>query len=402
MSSILIVDDDRKRAQQIKSSINLANLGIEENSIELSYSLHDARVKLKQKTYSSVFLDMALPTFDNEDEIDLNAGISLLNEIGRGRLNTPIRIFGFTAINEGIESKNTEFELLGFKLFYSPPGDLSWIGTITHQLKYSISAFNASKENKKDIAIITVHGIRTFGSWQERLTNIIRAKVKPQKMEPLNFKFTEIDFFTFIIPPLRKKIINRLYCDLNQWIECNSAKEIVCFSHSFGSYILIKALETFKDDSLTKNISLIVLSGSVLHKDYNFQKLHSVCDATIINECGVNDMPLLLSEALIIGTGMAGKVGFRKLNTSRFINRYYKGGHSYFFDPDSTFMTTKWAPLIDGKHEYTLSDENVSISFLQSTLIFLSKGSAKIKWIYYALPITYIIHLVIDYFQTYK
>ncbi|MEV3837926.1 hypothetical protein [Aeromonas dhakensis] len=153
-----------------------------------------------------LFLDMALPTFDDDNNVDVDAGILLLNEMRRGRLNTPIKIFGFTALNDGIEEKNKEFEQLGFKLFYSPPGDLSWLGIITHQLDYSISAFRISTK-EKDIAIVTVHGIRTFGSWQERLINLIRNQLKPKLLEPLNFKFTGIDFFTFMIPPLRKKIV---------------------------------------------------------------------------------------------------------------------------------------------------------------------------------------------------
>lgn len=397
MSEILIIDDDKSRAQQIKGNILSINQDIHESSIELSHSLHSARVNLKNKSYASVFLDMALPTFDDDNNVDVDAGILLLNEMRRGRLNTPIKIFGFTALNDGIEEKNKEFEQLGFKLFYSPPGDLSWLGIITHQLDYSISAFRISTK-EKDIAIVTVHGIRTFGSWQERLINLIRNQLKPKLLEPLNFKFTGIDFFTFMIPPLRKKIVYRLHEDLKAWMNEHSTKNIICFSHSFGTYILIKALELFEDEHLTNNISLIVLSGSVLHKDYNFTKLNKVCNATIINECGVNDFPLLLSEAFIIGTGMAGKVGFRRLNTSKFINRYYNGGHSYFFDAESKFIKENWLPLIDGKSELMLSDENIKVNFIQGLLMSTSRVSAKIKITYYIIPLIYVLHLTYNYF----
>ncbi|MGL5495386.1 MAG: hypothetical protein ACRDCQ_00155, partial [Aeromonas sobria] len=278
----------------------------------------------------------------------------------------------------------------------SPPGDLSWLTIINPQLNYAISAHKAAPNIEKDIAIITVHGIRTFGSWQERLTNLIKEANIYEQVEPLNFKFTGIDLFRFIFPPLRKKIINRLHDDLSAWLNENRAKKIVCFSHSFGTFILIKAIEKFADKSLTENISLIVLSGSVLKRDYDFGIVKKLCNASIINECSVYDIPLLLSESLIIGTGMAGKVGFNKLNTSKFVNRYYSGGHSYFFDSNNEFMKKMWLPLIKNQGAIISGEDNIKVGIFHQLLIDIAKLSSKIKYIYYAALVWLLLHFFLQ------
>ena len=45
---------------------------------------------------------------------------------------------------------------------------------------------------------------------------------------------------------------------LTIWLNENKTKRIVCFSHSFGTYILIKAFEAIEDKSILKNVDLII------------------------------------------------------------------------------------------------------------------------------------------------
>jgi hypothetical protein len=53
---------------------------------------------------------------------------------------------------------------------------------------------------------------------------------------------------------------------------------------------------------------------------------------------GLDDKILFLSEALVPNTGMAGRIGFYGLNNNRFVNRYFKGGHSHYFEEMKNFM----------------------------------------------------------------
>nr|QKQ34334.1 hypothetical protein HPE44_07135 [Escherichia coli] len=68
------------------------------------------------------------------------------------------------------------------------------------------------------------------------------------------------------------------------------------------------------------------------------------CNA-IINDCAVSDYILLLCKMLVIGLGDAGRKGFIEPNDGVFINRYFKGGHSTYFE-DKDFIEVNWLPLI--------------------------------------------------------
>ncbi|MEZ9431644.1 hypothetical protein AB4247_25645, partial [Vibrio splendidus] len=88
MPKFLVVDDDMKRRKYI-INILTQELGILESSIDEADNKQSARAKLKQQFYVAVFLDMALPLFEDSDSPDPSAGASILNEITKGRLKKP-------------------------------------------------------------------------------------------------------------------------------------------------------------------------------------------------------------------------------------------------------------------------------------------------------------------------
>ena len=67
----------------------------------------------------------------------------------------------------------------------------------------------------------------------------------------------------------------------------------------------------------------------------------------MVNECGDSDIPLIASQFLIWGTGMAGRLGFRAMTgaDAGLTNRFYRGGHSLCFERPG-FMTVRWVPLL--------------------------------------------------------
>lgn len=98
----------------------------------------------------------------------------------------------------------------------------------------------------------------------------------------------------------------------------------------------MNTLSSIENPNLLKNISLIVLSGSVLKRDFNFKWVLENSEAIIINECASKDGALLFSEMFSRGTGMAGRLGFSYFSPSRIINRFHIGRHSGFFDKNSS------------------------------------------------------------------
>lgn len=380
MSSILIIDDDKNRNNEINT-----RLSSEINSDFYSaHTLSEARRLLKKNHYTAIILDMALPLYEDSENIEHNAGILLLNEIQRGRYKTPNRIIGITAFKDNLREKEEKFSTLGFSLHYSPPGDMSWINKAITQIKYSINATN-SIEKSRDLAVLTVHGINTFGDWQERLYKKISNRYPEKELSHLCFKFTRFDIAKFLVPAMRDSIVDKFLLDFKAWQENNNCKKIVCFSHSFGTYILMHSLEQL-DKEHTENIELIVLSGSVLKRSHDFSKIRKNKNLRIVNDCAINDKTLLISKAIVMGTGMAGKVGFQGLSDDQMSNRFFSGGHSMFFDKEKNHMDKLWLPLLEENSKIEGIPFESKYPTSEIVLENIAKFSAKVKYLYYFSP----------------
>lgn len=377
MTKVIIIDDDVVRHKLIKRNI-IDTFKLSEEQIDSAYSLSEARLSLRKITYTVVFLDMALPNYtDNISDINPWAGVKILNEIATGKISSPEKVIGYTALDENLEEKEEKFSGIGFTLDYATAHDISWLSKRKQSIDYSIKRSKLSKKIEKDFAILTVHGIRTFGSWQDRLFNEVRINFEDKQVEHLEFKFTGIDFFTFLIPSLRKKIIERLVSELETWLSENKAREIYCFSHSFGTYLTVKALEKIETGNGIESIKYLVLSGSVLDQDYDFLNLRHLNDMKVINDCAVGDIPLLFSEGFVLDAGMAGVTGFRGISANKVKNRFFPGGHSIFFDRKNDFIRKNWLPLFND--EIVISDIDVQVSVWQEVLMLLARVLSKLK-----------------------
>lgn len=384
MSKVLIVDDDEIRSAVVKQKLE-DKIGSELEVIDVVDCIQRARVLMKQKHYTAVFLDMALPLYSNDKKIDEKAGVKLLGQVLRNRFKTPNRIIGYTALEKNVEAMEEEFSDVGFKLFVSKAGDYSWVDKAIKQVLYTLAAIGSTDVAEKDMALVTIHGILTFGDWQQSLYEKVKVNNSADKIEHLSFKYARLDFFTFAVPGLRNWIVNRFRADLVNWLENNYCKKIVCFSHSFGTFVLLKALETIEDENLVKNIELIVLSGSVLKQNHSFDNLlKKLPRARIVNDCAVNDKALIASKGIVLGMGMAGKLGFCKLENSNFINRNFKGGHSSFFK-EPEFMDNYWLPLLTETDLCSQKIVSSDYGILDKCLDNVAKLSSFLKVGYYAI-----------------
>lgn len=382
MPKFLVIDDDVKRRKYI-IDILTKELDILHSDIDEADNKQSARAKLKQQFYVAVFLDMALPLYGDSVSPDPSAGASILKEISKGRLKKPSKIIGFTALEENIDIYKSNFNKLGFDLHLSTPGNYTWLFELKEQIMYTIKSIGDVTHSEKELAIVTVHGINTYGNWQE--TMISRYEYSSNyTISHLPFKAIGIDFLTFALPFKRKKIVNRLVHDLKFWLEENKAKRIVCFSHSFGTYLLIKALEQI-DPELLEPLTTIVLSGSVLKEDYDFQPLLSSTNSIIINDIAKSDVPLLLSKSIVWGTGMAGRVGFRSLSSDRLVQRFFDGGHSRFFDDEQKFINEYWYPLFSTEYTPRAFNTSKQYGITDNLLNGVARFSSKIKALYYLM-----------------
>jgi CheY-like chemotaxis protein len=396
MIKVLLVDDNESRASRIIQALHEVHK-LEIYQIEHVKSVQQARRSIRAVSYTVVFLDMALPNYDNDSEIDDWGGVRVLGDITKGRGKKPSRIFGFTALDSNVESKQEEFQNIGFSLYYSPSSNLTWLNEIEPQLRYAFESHLGPVKVEKDLVLLTVHGIRTFGSWQERLFNYLKTESSSDSIEHLHFKYVNIDPLTFVFPQNREKVIQKLTDGLRDWLRNNRARELVCVAHSFGTFVLVKALENQTAEDLA-NVKKIILSGSVLPEDYDFSSFRKKCDAIIFNECAVQDIPLLLSKAFVSGTGMAGKVGFRGIH-EKLHNRFYYGGHSMFFDEKEGVMQKIWIPtLLAGEHVIEDKVEDVKFDACQEIITNLARVMSVFKgkyWLIIMLAIVFIISAIL-------
>ena len=196
--------------------------------------------------------------------------------------------------------------------------------------------------------LITVHGIRTFGQWQDRLGELLKSEGYGGRV--FHFKYGYFSSLAFLIPPLRFLLVSRFcrYLDLLRGSYPNASISFV--GHSFGTHLIGWALHRQVKKAPFPG-EVIILSGSVLRPSFPWNELISKGAARIVlNECGLRDWILVLNQLVALGTGMAGRLGFIGLLDDNFVNNYFAFGHSGFFvengRPSDSFMRDRWIPLI--------------------------------------------------------
>lgn len=378
---VLVIDDDAIRNKRITTTIKEQIENLEVHSAD---SFNSGKEKLKESHYFAVLMDMALPLRSGEKRVDPKAGVKLLNGLTRARYKAvPNRVIGFTALLENKAELEKDFEALGFQLHEATRADYTWLDNAVKQIQYSLNAASAYDKLPSDIAVLSVHGIETSGEWQEQLHSQIEKQNPGVQISHLKFKFEKFPMARFLIPQLRKKMVIKLTNDLGEWVTQNEARRIVCFAHSFGTYILVHALERLSGKHTFDNLDLVVLSGSVLKQSHDFSKLLSLKNVRIVNECGKQDVPLLLSKAFVLGAGMGGRLGFNGLMNERFVSRGYQGGHSVFFENDCEIMKKHWLPLLDANCSLEAFNFSKSESSKDRILEYLVRFISKFKYFFY-------------------
>ncbi|PZW48228.1 response regulator receiver domain-containing protein [Pseudomonas sp. URIL14HWK12:I3] len=339
---ILIVDDDVQRRNKLVDHISEKNLdGVEPPAV--AGSVDEAKALLKQCYYDILILDVVLPKRPGS-AVSAENSFSLLGQISReGILKRPGQIIGVTAHKDDIGRHREEFERACAVVIEAQSNMSAWKERISERITYSLASRVARTVKESAVEVVTIHGIRTFGEWQSRLRNLVCKSTDGVEFNPYNYGYFSVVAFFF--PFARDRAVRKLRAKLKSVLEGSQARHLVIFSHSFGTYLITHGLEHFLNELQRFEKVTLVLSGSVLKSDFDWSALQALPNFRVINECGDGDIVLWLSSAAVLGCGMAGKVGFYGFNNSRFANRFYKGGHSLYFEGDE-FMSKKWLPII--------------------------------------------------------
>jgi WD40 repeat protein len=236
--------------------------------------------------------------------------------------------------------------------------------------------------------VITVHGIRTFGDWQERLEDLLVRQTAGRDVTIEHYKFGYFSVIAFVVPLLRWLVVRRFRRYFLQRIESDKWDRIDVIAHSFGTHLVSWGLYRTPARRRPK-IDTLILAGSVLKSTFPWQQLHGSSVKRVVNDCGLRDKVLILSQFVVLFTGMAGRMGFSGGTGRTFRNRYFNFGHSgYFFSSgkaDNAFMLKYWLPLIAGESEL----EPVQIpqmNLLNGAFATLSNNVEPLKLAVYLAP----------------
>ncbi|HCU2401616.1 TPA: hypothetical protein OUK03_004725, partial [Enterobacter hormaechei] len=207
MNRYLIVDDDINRGLKIKKLL-ISNHRIPEEFIDYAECVNEATSFLRRTFYTIIFVDVALPQL-RRGEIDPIAGLNIVQAIINNRLKRPGNIFAYSGIEDEIEShKQKYYKETGFELLYCPANDFSWLENRKAIIDYNAALFNGLENKNSDIVILTLHGIRTYGKWQDKLAEICKSSEDFTSVKNLPFKYTLISTLSFLIPSRRKLVVD--------------------------------------------------------------------------------------------------------------------------------------------------------------------------------------------------
>jgi len=239
--------------------------------------------------------------------------------------------------------------------------------------------------------VVTVHGIRTFGGWQEGLEDLVNDAVAPGSVEFCNYKFGYFSVIGFIIPLSRWLVTRRFRKTLLKLTGKRSWARIDLVGHSFGTHLIAWSLRGLRTAPRGPCIHTIILAGSVLRSEFPWDELLRSSVKRVVNDCGGRDNVLMLSQFGVLFTGMAGRIGFVGATGPKLRNRYSMFGHSgYFLDEhgkaDTSYMKMNWLPLLTSDAETPKFDHRPATA-REGLITWVAANAEPIKLLFYMTPI---------------
>jgi hypothetical protein len=219
------------------------------------------------------------------------------------------------------------------------------------------------------ILVVTIHGIRTFGEWQDRLAAALAEESRIRGLNPpisLSYRFGYFSALALAVPLLRRAEVSRFRGWLERILLDYPEHSVRIVAHSFGTFVTAHTLLKLQPD-LLKRVDTLVFAGSILQPGFQWQKLVGADRVKLVlNDCGTRDSILVLAQMFILGGGIGGRVGFAGIYDGSgrgVLNRYFRYSHSdYFLDRGpSSHMTLNWVPVLLGDRPQSNDDRERGI-----------------------------------------
>lgn len=193
------------------------------------------------------------------------------------------------------------------------------------------------EQNTISSVILLIHGIRTFGRWQERAKSILEEN---SSTRCVIVRYGYFDLLRFLIPGLffRRRVLNRIQSKIRATREAFPNASISFVAHSFGSYCITRLLMTEPD----LRFSRALLCGAVVPEEYPWFLVRPRISNSILNFCSRLDPWPYAAQALRIGYGPIGTFG---ANTPEVEDRFFETSHSGYFE--QSIIREKWKPFLE-------------------------------------------------------
>jgi hypothetical protein len=191
--------------------------------------------------------------------------------------------------------------------------------------------------NRNKQIIFVIHGIKDEGAWQDMIARTLAT----DRCIVQSLCFDDLYGLGFAFGWQVNSIVRRVEKNIRHAIhqETNGFNHVSlsAIGHSFGTYVLLKVLEDNPEISIGK----LVLCGSVINRNYRFDKLKNL-PSLVINECGARDIWPVVAEGISIKEyGAAGTWGLRGVPV--ITDRFHDLGHSGFLK--ESFANEFWKPF---------------------------------------------------------
>ncbi|WP_445354650.1 hypothetical protein ACJJI5_16290 [Microbulbifer sp. EKSA008] len=138
MLKILVVDDEQEKSRLIIEVISGVS-GISFDNIEQAYDCHSAKIKLREKHYDLVVLDINLPLKPSLPP-QPDGGAEVLRFIRKNLgVKQPRYVVGLTAYDEAFEGAEDSFDSVIFKIVKFNYADVQWRDSLESSVNYLVS-----------------------------------------------------------------------------------------------------------------------------------------------------------------------------------------------------------------------------------------------------------------------
>jgi hypothetical protein len=190
-------------------------------------------------------------------------------------------------------------------------------------------------DDPNSIVLVLVHGIQTDGAWhrlvQKELEDVPNINVVSVGYECV----TPAQLFS----PFRGAPVAKIAREMREARQMDPKARLMVIS-----YIVSKILRADPDIKFER----IIFCGSIVPRHFQWAMFaQSMSRLSIVNDVGTEDFYPVLATLSTFGYGSSGRLGFQ---TARVTDRYFRYGHSDFFN--SNHVRKFWRPFItDGQIE---------------------------------------------------